>query len=103
MANTSKSFKISQLPEMLSSNISDDDLLMVSDYNDGECKSKKLTFNQLNASIAQSDQIKNAVSSNVQEAVSDKGGIIQPMIENSVSSAISAALLVLDGGNSNDF
>ncbi len=80
MDNKEKTYKISQLPEMLSSDISGDDLFIMSDYNGGECKSKKLNFHQLNAFIASSKQVKHEISAEITDA-----------------------LRILDGGSATDF
>lgn len=40
-----KPFKISDLPKI--SSISDNDLLLVSDYDSGKCTSKKMTLKQI--------------------------------------------------------
>ena len=68
-----KPFKISDLPEI--SNISDDDLFIVSDYDAEKCTSKKMTIEQLTSYIE---------------------GKIQPLIEELIDERIAEAISQLD-------
>ena len=87
---------------MLSSNVSGDDLFIVSDYNVRECKSKKLDFHQLNASIASSNQVKQKIKTEINDAVNqfqEQFADIAQLNENSsikdIANALSAILAFL--------
>lgn len=69
MAETPK--KISELPQIR--NISTDDLLLVSDYDNGKCLSRKMTMQQLVsyviAAVANSTQIKQQIKQQVESVM----------------------------------
>lgn len=72
MAETPK--KISELPQI--QNISNDDLLLVSDYDNGSCLSRKMTMKQLvqhivNA-VVQSSSVKQQMQQYASAAVEEK-------------------------------
>lgn len=53
--STEKTFKISQLKEI--ENIDDEDLFLVSDYENGKCYTKKLTMKKLLDAIADNPKL----------------------------------------------
>ena len=86
MSAPHKPFKISELPKI--QNISNDDLLLVSDYDAGKCTSKKMQVQQIANYIAKA--LKPSMSQMIDQAVNDAVG---KAVDEAVDDALSSVIL----------
>lgn len=95
MANTEKTFKISQLDEI--QNLDGEDLFLVSDYEGGKCYTKKLTLSKLQSVLEQAIVNNPQLIDLIMNDESEIDNKISQKVDNKVEEAFK--IVQIEGGN----